>query len=158
MIVSALKMTLTLVCVSSDHRVVGGGCHGGGEGAVELARDVALKAAFDLAHGLAFSGAAGDIGLGGGAVAHSDGGDGVDRAVEGAVAAAVEAVAHGLSAAGRDGAGAGEGGERGVGAAAAGMGERHDGLGGGDGSDAGASGETGYEVVDDGLQLGAVVF
>jgi len=97
-------------------------------------------------------GASGDVCLGGGAVAHSDGGDGVDGAVEGAVAAAVEAVAHGVSAAGRYRAGAGEGGERGVVAAAAGVGERHDGLGGGDGSDAGALGEAGCEVVDDGLR------
>src|SRR3954451_2375406 len=123
---AAGSYSLTLACVSSDHRVVGGGCHGGGEGAVELAGDVPLEAAFDLADGLAFGGAAGDVGLGGGAVAHSDRGDGVDGAVEGAVAAAVEAVAHGAPAAGRYRAGAGEGGERGVGAAAAEVGERRD--------------------------------
>jgi hypothetical protein len=82
----------------------------------------------------------------------------VDGPVEGAVAAAVEAVAHGVSAAGWYRAGAGEGGERGVVAATAGVGERRDGLGGGDGSDAGALGETGCEVLDNGLQLDAVVF
>ena len=75
-----------------------------------------------------------------------------------AIAAAVEAVAHGASAAGRYRAGAGQGRERGVVAAAAGVGERHDGLGGRDGSDPGASGEAGREVVHDGLQLGSVGF
>jgi hypothetical protein len=81
-------------------RCASGGGHGGGEGAVELAGDVALEAAFDLADGLAFSGASGDVGLGCGAVAHSDGGDGVDGAVEGSVAAPVESVSHGAPAAG----------------------------------------------------------
>ena len=37
---AAASYSLTLLCVSSGHRGVGGGCHGGGEGAVELAGDV----------------------------------------------------------------------------------------------------------------------
>src|SRR6476469_347086 len=139
---AAGSYSLTLVCVSSYHRV-GGGCHAGGEGPEELARDVALETAFDLTDRLAFGSASGDIGLGSGAVAHSDRSDRVDGTVEGAIAAAVEAVAHGAPAAGRYRAGSGEGGKRGVVAAAAGVRERHDGLGGGDGSDPGALGEAG---------------
>ena len=42
----------------------GGGCggHGGGEGTVELAGDVPLEAAADLAGGLALGGAPGHVG------------------------------------------------------------------------------------------------
>jgi len=98
---AAISYSLTLVYVSSDHRVVRGGCHGGGEGAEELARDVSLEAAFDLADGLAFGSTAGDVGLGGGAVAHSDRSDRVDRTVEGTITATVKAMAHGTPAAGR---------------------------------------------------------
>jgi hypothetical protein len=95
-----------------DARVVGGGHgHGGGEGAVELAGDVALEAAPDLLWCLAFGGASGDVGLGGGAAACSGHGDGVDGAVERPVSAAVESVAQGAAAAGLEWAGAGEGGD-----------------------------------------------
>ena len=80
----------------------------------------------------------------------------MQRPVQGAVSAAVESVPHGAAAAGRQRAGAGQGGERGVVAAAAGVGERHDGLGGADRADAAALDQPGNEVVDDGLQLGAV--
>jgi NAD(P)-dependent dehydrogenase (short-subunit alcohol dehydrogenase family) len=51
------------------------------------------------------------------------------------VAASVESVACGLAAGGLDRAGPGELGERGVVATAAGVGERHDGLGGADWAD-----------------------
>jgi putative transposase len=51
--------------------------HGGGEGAVELAGDIALEAAPDLPGVLAFGGAPGDVGLGGRAAAHPGRGDGV---------------------------------------------------------------------------------
>ena len=78
----------------------GGGGHRGGEGSVELAGDVALEAASDLAEGLALCGAPREVGTGLWAVAHPAGGDGVDGAVEGSVAAAVEAVADGAAAAG----------------------------------------------------------
>jgi hypothetical protein len=81
----------------------------------------------------------------------------VDGAVQRPVPTAVEPVTDGLAAAGRDGAGAAEGGERGLAAAAAGVGEAHDGLGGADRPDAVAAGETGGDVIDDGQQLGAVV-
>ena len=79
------------------------GCrgHGGGEGAVELAGDVSLEAAADLPRVLAFCGAPGDVGLGGGAAAHPGRGDGVQRPVQGAVSAPVEPVPHGAAAAGR---------------------------------------------------------
>ena len=58
---------VTLLCLSSsDFGGADHGCvdHGGGEGAVELAGDVALEAAADLAGGLALGGAAGDVGPG----------------------------------------------------------------------------------------------
>ena len=71
---------------------LGGGVHCCGEGAVELSGDVALKAASDLSHGFAFCGASRDIGPGLGAAAHPVDGDGVDRSVEGPVAAPVQAV------------------------------------------------------------------
>src|SRR4051794_11317428 len=146
----------TLLYLSSRVRRAGGGGHGGSEGAVELAGDVPLEAASDLAGGLALGGAPGDVGLGGGAAAHPDHGDGVDGAVERAVAAAVEPVAHGAAAAGLQRAGAGQRGERGVVAASTGVGEADDGLGGGDRADAAALGEPGSEIVGDRLELGSV--
>src|SRR3954447_3725885 len=76
-------------------------CHRGGQGSVELAGAVAREAAPDLVVGLGFGSAAGDGGAGGRAAAHPGGGDGVDRAVECAVAALVEPVAHDSAAAGR---------------------------------------------------------
>src|SRR3954449_6680661 len=63
---------------------------------------------------------------------------------------------HGPAAAGRQRAGAAQGGERRVVAAAAGVGERRDGLGGADRADAATLDQSGGEVVDDGVQLGAV--
>jgi len=80
-----------------------------------------------------------------------------DGAVECPVASAVEPVPDGLAAAGGDRARAAQGGERGLAAAAARVGEAHDGLGGADRADAVAAGETGGKVVDDGLHLCAVV-
>jgi hypothetical protein len=70
-------------------------CHGGCEGAVELAGDVALEASADLADGLAFGGPAGDVVAGPVAAAHAGEGNVVDRPVQGAVTAAVEAVPDG---------------------------------------------------------------
>ena len=81
----------------------------------------------------------------------------MDGAVQCPVAAAVEPVPDGLAAAGRDRAGAGEGGERGLAAAPAGVGEAHDGLGRADRPDAVPAGQAGSDVIDDGQQLGAVV-
>ena len=63
------------------------------EEAVDLAGDVAFEAALGFSGGSAFGGSFGDVGLGVGAVAAAGDGDGVQRAVELAVAAAVEAVA-----------------------------------------------------------------
>ncbi len=73
----------------------GTGCggHGGGEDAVELAGDVALEAAPDLAEGFALRGAPGDVGEGPLTAAHPREGDGVHGAVERPVPAAVESVA-----------------------------------------------------------------
>ena len=65
---------MTLVCVSSDRRVVAGGCHGGGEGAVELAGDV------DIPQGFAVTVGARDRQLGGvESERGQDGEVGVDR-------------------------------------------------------------------------------
>ena len=63
------------------------------EKAVDLAGDVAFEAALGFSGGFAFGGSFGDVGLGVWAVAAAGDGDGVQRAVELAVAAAVEAVA-----------------------------------------------------------------
>src|SRR5580693_8072395 len=67
------------------------------EGVVDLAGDVALEAAHDLALGFAFGGAALDVGAGALAVAQAADGDEVKRSVGLAVAAVVEAVAGGLA-------------------------------------------------------------
>jgi hypothetical protein len=99
----------------------------------------------------------GDVGAGARAAAHPGQCDGVDGAVEGAVAAGVEPVPDGTAAAGREGAGAAQRGERGFAAAAAGVGEAHDGLGGADRADPVAAGQAGGDVLDNGQQLGAVV-
>ena len=65
-------------------------------------------------------------------------------------------MAHGPAAAGRQRAGTGQRGEGGLVAAPPGVGEAHDGLGGADRADAGPVGQAWGEIVDDGLQLGAV--
>ena len=65
--------------------------------------DVALQTAHDLLVGVAFSSAAGDVGLGGGAAAHPGNGDGVDGPVESAIRTAVEPVTDGPAAAGLTG-------------------------------------------------------
>src|SRR5690348_13724095 len=98
---------LTLLCLSRVRE----GFHRSGELPVELAGDVALEAAADFPRGLSFGGAPGDVGAGARAAAHPDQRDGVDSAVERAVAAAVEPVPGGSAAAGRDRAGAAERGE-----------------------------------------------
>src|SRR3954447_4860327 len=69
---------------------------------VEAAGEVAHQAAADLAAGLAFGGAALDVGLGLGVVLHADHGDRVERVVGLAVAAAVESVPNRLAAGGLD--------------------------------------------------------
>ena len=63
------------------------------EEAVDLAGDVAFEAALGFSGGFALGGSFGDVGLGVWAVAAAGDGDGVQRAVELAVAAAVGAVA-----------------------------------------------------------------
>src|SRR5690242_3707474 len=79
--------------------------------AVELAGDVALEASFDLAVGLALGSAAFGVGAGVGIVAQPGQRDGVQGAVELAVAGPVEAVAGRLARAGGDRCDAGEHGE-----------------------------------------------
>jgi len=73
------------------------------EGVVELAGDVALEAADDLGLGQAFGGAPGGVGAGAWVVAQASEDDHVEGVVGGAIAAAVEAVAVGPSAASGDG-------------------------------------------------------
>jgi len=73
------------------------------EGVVELAGDVALEAADDLGLGQAFGGATGGVGAGAWVVAQASEDDHVEGVVGGAIAAAVEAVAVGPSAASGDG-------------------------------------------------------
>jgi len=70
-----------------------------------------LQAAFDIPRALALRGASGGVGAGFRVIAQADQRDGMQCLVELAVTAAVEAVAHNLPGAGRDGVGSGQGGE-----------------------------------------------
>jgi hypothetical protein len=93
---------LTHLCLSSGRwscRCLGGERGAGVEGAVELAGDVALEAPLNLSAGFALGCATGDVVLGGGAAPDAGDGDGVDRAVQGPVAAAVEPMPNRLAAA-----------------------------------------------------------
>src|SRR5690242_16738822 len=130
---------LTLLCLSRSSCW----CHGSGELPVELAGDVALEAAADFAWGLSFCSASFDVGAGAGAAAGSGQRDGVDGAVQGSVAAAVEPMPHGPAATGRKGAGAGQGRERRLITATARVGEADHGLRRSDGSDPVPVGQTG---------------
>ena len=84
-----------------------------------------------LRGGFAFGGFASDVGLSLGVAASAGDGDAMDRRVELAVAAAVEAVAVGLAGADRDRCESGGAGELGVAGKAAGAGDLADELGGG---------------------------
>jgi len=128
------------------------------EGAVELAGDVALEYAADLAGGLALVGTPRDVAAGAWAAAHAGQGDGVYGPVQCSVAAAVEPVPGPLAAAGCQRAGTGEGGEGGVVAHSAGVGEADHGLGGADRSDAGAVSEAWSDLVEEFQYLGAWVW
>src|SRR6186997_317802 len=66
---------------------------------VDLACDVSLEAADDLAFAQALRGASFDVGASRRVVAHADDGDDVERAVRGSVAAATEPVTPGCAAA-----------------------------------------------------------
>src|SRR5665647_2191980 len=105
---------------------------------VDLADDVALEAADDLALGLALGGAPGDVVDGGLVEAHADDDGAVDRCIELAVPAVVDAVPPGgQSGAGGDRADPGELGQGGFGMDALGVvtGDDED-LGGGVHADA----------------------
>ena len=106
----------------------------------DLARDVAFEAAHDFALGLAFCGAALDVGAGALAVAKPADGDQVKRPVGLAVAAVVEAVAGRLARGGRDRAGAAEHRERALAA------ESLDVLPGGDEQLAGVAGRDAEQL------------
>src|SRR5690625_5384153 len=107
-----------LLCVSS------GGSGGGWvvEEQVELSGEVALEGSADFFEGASLGCAAFDVGAGAGVGAHAGEQDGVQGAVQAPVPAAVEAVAGGLAAGGWEGAGAGDGGEGGLGVDASGVG------------------------------------
>jgi hypothetical protein len=130
---------MTLLCLSSL-----------AEGAVEVAGEVALDAAADFPVGLAFGTAVLDVGDGRWVAAHAGDGDGVDGAVELAVAEAVEPVAVGAAGGDRDGRGAGEHAEGGFAVNASGVGPGQQDLGGGQGAEAGFGGDqAGGHVFDD---------
>lgn len=73
-----------------------------GQQGEDLVGDVAFEAANRFAFEFALGGLLRDVGLGAGVHRHPDQGDGVDRAVRSAVAAAVEPVPVGLAAGRRD--------------------------------------------------------
>ena len=81
-----------------------------------MAGEVALEEAGGVAVAFAFGDAAGDVVLGGGVVVAAVEDDGVEGAVELAVAAAAESVSGRLAAGGGDRRDAGESGEGGFGA------------------------------------------
>ena len=70
----------------------GGGVGPGQQAAVDDVGEVALEGAAGFAGGFAFGDLAGEVGLGGGVVALLDDGDAVERGVELAVAAVVQAM------------------------------------------------------------------
>jgi hypothetical protein len=94
----------------------------------DAAGEVAFEAAERFAVGLAFGGLASDVGLRLGVAAGAGDGDAVDRGVDLAVAAAVEAVAVGLAGADRDRRESGRACELGVGREAGGAGDLADEL------------------------------
>ncbi len=98
------------------------GAHGG----PDFAGEEALQAADDLGLGLAFSGAPGDMGLGGFVVLHPHDHDPVESRVGLAVSAAVEAVPCRHAGGGGNGRHAAEFGERGLGPDPVGVVTGHD--------------------------------
>ena len=119
----------------------------------DFAGDVAFEAAHDFGFGFAFGDASGDVGTGGLVVFHADDDDAVQCGVGLAVSAAVESVALGFAAGGRDGASTAEFGEGGLVAQALGVltkGEQQ--FGGVVGADADGSGQLGSELIDQGAQ------
>src|SRR4051794_6717329 len=110
-------------------------------GRLEEVPDAAGEVAFEAADGffgaLAFGAFAGDVVLGFGVAAQAGDGDAVDRGVDLAVAAAVEAVAVGLAGTDWDRGDAGGPGELGVACEATGAGDLADQLGGDQRAEAG---------------------
>ena len=88
----AKKLSATALMLLCQERDGSGVVEVGDEQRVEAAGEVAHEAAADLAAGLAFLGAALDVGLGLGVVLHADHRDRVERVVGLPVTAAVEAV------------------------------------------------------------------
>src|SRR3954453_19106468 len=98
-----------------------------GRGGLEEVPDAAGEVAFEAADGffgaLAFGAFAGDVVLRLGVAAQAGGGDAMDRGVDLAVAAAVQAVAVGLAGTDRDRSDAGRAGELGIACEAVGAGD-----------------------------------
>ena len=103
----------------------------------DAASEVPFEAADGFAAGLAFGLAAGEVGGALGVQAAFGDGEAVQRAVDLAVAAVVEAVALGSSGGGGDGRGAGAAGELGVAGEAGDVGDLAEQLGGGEDAAAG---------------------
>src|SRR4051812_34224625 len=126
---------------------------GGFEDAEQAAGEVALEAALDLAWGFALGEAPRGVGAGGGVVLEAGERDGMQRAVELAVAGAVESVADRLARGGGDGCRAGEHGKRAVVAQPAVVRPGAVELGGADRADAGLGQQLGNGALDDLLDL-----
>ena len=118
------------------------------------AGEVAFEAADGFEFGLAFCVFASEVCVGLGVGLGTGERDDVDRAVELAVPAAVQSVALGVAAAGRDGSGAGVSGEVPVGREPLGAGGVADDDRGGHGSAAGLGDELGSVRVDQAGELG----
>src|ERR1700754_3563108 len=84
------------------------------EDLVDLSGDVPFEAADDLLLGLAFGSASGNVGAGVRVPGHAGDGEDVEGIVRLAIAAAIEAITHGLAGTGRNGCDAAEVSERGL--------------------------------------------
>jgi hypothetical protein len=124
------------------------------EAVVEVACEGALDAPSCLPRCLSVCEQARVVGGGFGVVAGAGERDDVERAVELAVAAAVEPVALLAGAGGVDGAGAGEGGEAGFAVHAGGVAAGDHELGGADGADAALVQQLGDELLDARAEFG----
>src|SRR5690625_4075599 len=138
-------MPLNLLCMSSR------GCRCGSsvEMAVDLAGEVALERASDLAKGAPLGGALFDVGACVGVHAHPGDYGHVEGAVEASVATSIDSVAHGVPGRRGDWVDAGQAGERSFGADASGVRPRGESDGCGDWSDAGVAEPAGRGTLPD---------
>lgn len=125
---------------------------------MDLSGDVALQASGDLPLGASFGGAAFDIGAGGGVHSHPSEHDGVDRPIQLAVAATIQAVSDGVAREGRNRACTSDLRQRGLGADAARVGPDRDDDRGRDSPDAGHLQQHRCVLSDELCDLDAVGF